>query len=427
MAKNEVKFRPATMAEIEGRDTDLYMDGERVWVLMIHRSETIGEGEPKLDFIMLTNMKKVQVEDLQVIDDAPEEPPMMKQWRELKEKHPDAILLFRCGDFYETYGSDATECVRILGITATQDAKRHVMAGFPHHALDTYLPKLVRAGKRVAICDQIQENRNNKKQETMAKNVKAADLIGKTIVNGNMKYVVIETIDDEKIKVEFTSGDRPAVTMPMPVAQVEKLLAGGWKFADGTTATETKASDDVEEVEDIKPEKPKAKTVKMDEPKGKQEKPKTEKPKVEKPNGKAEPKADSKLVYSTYQNKKGKTCAKIAGFKEDDAAYVNASDLHGSASYERVKDGKVFYLVFGPRYVAAAKEVCAALNAGKTMAACKAIVDKATEERAQQREEWKQKRAGKVYTEQEVVDLVERIIAGDKAAMDELNAMKKAA
>ena len=74
MAKNEVKYRPATMAEIEGRDTDLYMDGERVWVMMIHRSETIGEGEPKLDYIMLTNMKKVQVEDLQVIDNNNNEP-----------------------------------------------------------------------------------------------------------------------------------------------------------------------------------------------------------------------------------------------------------------------------------------------------------------------------------------------------------------
>lgn len=71
---NEVKFRPATMAEIEGRDTDLYMDGEQVWVMMIHRSETIGEGEPKLDYIMLTNMKKVQVEDLQVIDNNNNEP-----------------------------------------------------------------------------------------------------------------------------------------------------------------------------------------------------------------------------------------------------------------------------------------------------------------------------------------------------------------
>lgn len=74
MAKNEVKFRPATMAEIDGRDTNLYMDGEQVWVMMIHRSETIGEGEPKLDYIMLTNMKKVQVEDLQVIDNNNNEP-----------------------------------------------------------------------------------------------------------------------------------------------------------------------------------------------------------------------------------------------------------------------------------------------------------------------------------------------------------------
>ena len=74
MTKNEVKFRPATMAEIEGRDTDLYMDGEQVWVMMIHHSETIGEGEPKLDYIMLTNMKKVQVEDLQVIDNNNNEP-----------------------------------------------------------------------------------------------------------------------------------------------------------------------------------------------------------------------------------------------------------------------------------------------------------------------------------------------------------------
>jgi len=71
---NEVKFRPATMAEIEGRDTDLYMDGEQVWVMMICRSETIGEGEAKLDYIMLTNMKKVQVEDLQVIDNNNNEP-----------------------------------------------------------------------------------------------------------------------------------------------------------------------------------------------------------------------------------------------------------------------------------------------------------------------------------------------------------------
>ena len=88
--------------------------------------------------------------------------PMMKQFFSMKSQHPDALLLFRCGDFYETYGSDAVEASRILGITLTRrnNAGNHPgteMAGFPHHALDTYLPKLIRAGKRVAICDQLED------------------------------------------------------------------------------------------------------------------------------------------------------------------------------------------------------------------------------------------------------------------------------
>ena len=81
--------------------------------------------------------------------------PMMKQFLDLKAKHPDAVMLFRCGDFYETYSTDAIVAAEILGITLTKRAngkgKTIEMAGFPHHALDTYLPKLVRAGKRVAI------------------------------------------------------------------------------------------------------------------------------------------------------------------------------------------------------------------------------------------------------------------------------------
>lgn len=89
------------------------------------------------------------------------ETPLMKQYFKIKAKHPDAILLFRCGDFYETYSSDAIEASEILGITLTRRAngaaKSVEMAGFPHHALDTYLPKLVRAGKRVAICDQLED------------------------------------------------------------------------------------------------------------------------------------------------------------------------------------------------------------------------------------------------------------------------------
>ena len=93
--------------------------------------------------------------------------PMMKQFLDLKAQHPDAVMLFRCGDFYETYSTDAIVASEILGITLTKRAngkgKTVEMAGFPHHALDTYLPKLVRAGKRVAICDQLEDPKMTKK------------------------------------------------------------------------------------------------------------------------------------------------------------------------------------------------------------------------------------------------------------------------
>ena len=100
----------------------------------------------------------------------PQHTPMMQQFVAMKAKHPDAILLFRVGDFYETYGNDAVIASEILGITLTRRsngasaaAKNLEMAGFPHHALDTYLPKLVRAGKRVAICDQLEDPKLTKK------------------------------------------------------------------------------------------------------------------------------------------------------------------------------------------------------------------------------------------------------------------------
>ena len=94
--------------------------------------------------------------------------PMMQQFFDLKAKHPDALLLFRCGDFYETYCEDAVTAAQILGITLTKrnngaGVKGDEMAGFPHHALDTYLPKLIRAGKRVAICDQLEDPKLTKK------------------------------------------------------------------------------------------------------------------------------------------------------------------------------------------------------------------------------------------------------------------------
>lgn len=95
--------------------------------------------------------------------------PMLKQFYELKSENPEAILLFRTGDFYETYSEDAEETSKILGITVTKSSMRKgkdgepiKMAAFPHHALDYYLPKLIRAGKRIAICEQL-EDPNTKK------------------------------------------------------------------------------------------------------------------------------------------------------------------------------------------------------------------------------------------------------------------------
>src|SRR5687767_16011618 len=95
-----------------------------------------------------------------------EETPLMQQHRAIKQKYPDAILLFRVGDFYETFGQDAVKASTVLGITLTKrnngDANSSLLAGFPHHALDTYLHKLVKAGYRVAICDQLEDPKSVK-------------------------------------------------------------------------------------------------------------------------------------------------------------------------------------------------------------------------------------------------------------------------
>lgn len=256
---------------------------------------------------------------------------IMKQFKELKKKHPDAILLFRCGDFYECYGEDSKAVAEVCGLQLTTSGET-AMAGFPHHALDTNLPKLIRAGKRVAICDQL-----------------------------------------EKPK-------------PKPKA-----------------------------------EEPKAEEPKAEKPK-KERKPKTEKPK----------KAESSLTYETYTNKKGKTCARIKGFTEDDARYQSGPELHGSKTWERdKKGGKTYMLVFGPVYAEAAKQLCEAWNSGDADAIRKAVegvngtLDAHRKEREAQRSEYKAKKTEKpkTYTEQEVVDLMRRVAAGDKEAMELVNSM----
>lgn len=268
--------------------------------------------------------------------------------------------------------------------------------------------------------------------------MKVTDLIGKSVCNGNAKYV-IKSVDGDKVTVDFAMGDNAAKEMNMKVEQIEKLLQGGWQVSDGTQEP-TKQEPTTQEAP--KAEEPAAKTVKM----GETKKPRGTMPKSKvtlkrkQPQTEPETKA-GKLTYATYTNSKGKTCAKVSGFAETDAAYQKeaAASLHGSATYENTKQGRVNFLLFGPRYAEVAKTVCQMLNEGKTVADCQAVVDRATEERQQKREEWKQKREayrqeregkaqtakpqGKTYTEAEVADLMRRVIAGDKEAMAIVNAM----
>lgn len=296
-----------------------------------------------------TNNESANVQNAQVSN------PMMKQFRDLKVKHPDAILLFRCGDFYESYEEDAKAVAEVCGITLTQ-ADGTTMAGFPHHALSNYLPKLIRAGKRVAMCDQLEKPKPTAKSE------------------------------EEKPKAE-------------------------------TKAEEPKA------------EKPKA------------TKPKTTKPKSEKPKAKAKANDEKpKLIYETYTSKKGKTCARIKGFSEDDPRYLIGPELHGSKTWERDKKGnKTFMLVFGPVYVDAAKQLCEAWNSGddKAINAAQTVVagalDAHRKEREEKRAEYKAKKTAIAdmksdgcYTKEDVAAMLQKVMAGEDIP-EEIKSLLKAA
>lgn len=287
---------------------------------------------------------------------------------------------------------------------------------------------------------------NNQNVTIMANETKAADLIGKVIIVGeNLATIEIKGVQENgMLSCEYRRGDAAPIPMPVTVSNLEAQVAKGtWKIADAAPAAESSTAEvDVAEVtmDDIAPKavaKPKA------EPKPKSEKPKAEKkpkpapkPKAEEP--KAEAKADGKLTYSTYKSKKGKTVGKISGFGETDPAYVNATELHGSASWDKKNGKKVLYLSFGHRYAEAAKAVCEALNAGKTFEDCKAIIDGTTAERAQRREEGKAKREErktqaaepkpeKTYTLEEVAEKLNKLLPQGTASIEDVRKLLEAA
>ena len=163
--------------------------------------------------------------------------PMMKQFYDLKAKHPDALLLFRCGDFYETYSSDAVEASQILGITLTRrnnagskQQSSTEMAGFPYHALDTYLPKLVRAGKRVALCDQLEDPKLTKTlvkrgiTEVVTPGVAMVDTVLNYKENNFLAAVHFGRTACGLALLDISTGE--FLTTEGPVEHIDKLLAG---------------------------------------------------------------------------------------------------------------------------------------------------------------------------------------------------------
>jgi len=274
-------------------------------------------------------------------------------------------------------------------------------------------------------------NQNNSEDEVMTnENVKVADLIGKSISNGGNAKYTINAIEGEKVSVTFQMGNSEGKPMTMGVAQVEKLLQGGWTVGDGT------AQEPVAKQEQAKTEEPAAKTVTMEQPK--QEEPKAEQP--AKPRvtlRKKQPQAEEpetkagRLKFVTYKNG-DKEQGRIMGFSADDEAYRRGNDFHGSA----YPVNGVLCLSFSKKFTSFAKEVCQALNEGKTVDDVLAMLADYDAKRAAAKAERDAKRrnhqtsavnpqpsSGKTYTEAEVADLMRRVIAGDQEAMAIVNAM----
>lgn len=348
-------------------------------------------------------------------DEQKELQPIVKQFYDIKKKHPNALLLFRCGDFYETYMDDAAKASKILGITLTtsttmKDAqgKPLVMAGFPYHALDTYLPKLIAAGHRVAICDQLEMPKQKLAQ-------RGSDEL--TNENKNEKKE-----DDMKLSIN---------------TKIESKKKADATVMNNTIANNAPAVEEVEEVVDVTPVKPVTLKRKQSEPVSEV----------------APQPTTTKLptvTFSTYKTKKGDIAPQIIGFTgEDDPrwkAHKDAGHKWVSASYRRDMSGeKVYILMFGTRYMDVAKALADAYNTNDVNAwhraedACKAVYEQAVRDGKARWEakkaEWAEKRAQKkaatataeqCYKSEDVAKMLQSIMAGGDVPEDIKKLLKAA-
>ena len=329
---------------------------------------------------------------------------ILQHFYEIKEKNPTAILLFRCGDFYETYEQDACLCSKLLGITLTKSIKGgNRIAGFPHHALDEYLPKLVRhcnqpesVMKRVAICDlPTNEFNNPKNQETMKLSIN----------NQNQESVNVATMP-------AVNNQATAIAEPMGAGEYVEFEEVKTQSAQKTQSNQNARSNRSSQKKEAKSEAPSYSVV-------------------------------------TYTTKKGGTAGYVMGFKTEQevkALADNACKTVGATWRYNDKGEKVYGLSFGVRYMDVARMLCDALNKGDKAVVSKAIAQthdiyaaaveagKAERERKQQErvaqkakaeadELIKVKKANGLYSMTEIAEMMKRALAGED--VPELKAVKE--
>lgn len=301
---------------------------------------------------------------------------VLTTYKELKAKHPDAVLLFRCGDFYETYEQDAKVVSEVLGITLTKRTGspkgEGYMAGFPYHALDSYLPKLVRycnqsesIMKRVAICDQLESPKPTKKSAV-------SELINNLTTNNPTDN---NSKSQENMKLNLSNNKNE--TKNVQNAQVANTTIAPIKVAEGSVPMSPEAFlAEHGDIEDAEFEEVKSEEVKSE-------------------------KSLPTVTFSTYKTKKGAEAPQIIGFSgEDDPRYKAVKESGAkwvSAGWKKDLNGnKVYILLFGVRYMDVAKALCGAYNTPDTNAwhraedACMAIYEQAQRDGKARWEEKKQ-------------------------------------
>lgn len=356
---------------------------------------------------------------------------MMRQFHDLKRKHPDAVLLFRCGDFYEVYGDDAKVCAKVLGITLTfRDLGEHIdMAGFPYHALDTYLPKIIRAGHRVAICDLLEPPTPPKKNAVseLIKNLNTNNQINNTQTTESNMKLNLSNAKSENQNVQNAQVNNPTTAI-VPATPAQDIVDA-----------------DFEEVTDNVPQKTKKEQKAA--PKKKQPISEAQPAQVSTPIPTREGQGEGlpQVTFSTYTTKKGDTAPQIIGFDgEDDPrwkAHKDAGHKYVSASYRRDLNGnKVYILLFGVRYMDVAKALAGAYNTPDVNAwhraedACMAIYEQAQRDGKARWEEkkaqWAEKKAEKAaqkaadeqakkcYTKEDVAAMLADVLAGKDVPED---------